>query len=445
MHRSLYLILFALAFMAHPGTEPLVLAEDPASPPEDTRARDLLAGFCETLQTATSFQVSFTSSLRVEAVGYLQAIESTYGLAVQRPNRLAVRLERGVMGGVLVYDGHTIFDYESMSGRYSEEPFSGDLQALSERYTGWQSPSQRLTFGFPLFEILLSKDVFSAFYEDVERSEYTGEDVLDGVRCHRLTFFQQGMNWEMWLEADGPPMLRMVRPDFSQMYDGQSKGQSARSKTLIPDVTIRFNDWRIDEEPGEEAFSFTPPEGAVKARRPRGGPEPDEPSPWQGKRAPPFKLPLLDGGELDLAALSGKKVVVLDFWATWCGPCVKALPILAEVTKAYQDRGVEFFAVNVRENPDRIKRFLERKKIVCPVALDTQGKVGDLYEVDGIPQTFIIGRDGVIASVHVGFSPDLRKTLEDDLESVLTPPVDEAGHGAGRTPESEPDAHREAP
>src|SRR5262245_10430958 len=71
-------------------------------------------------------------------------------------------------------------------------------------------------------------------------------------------------------------------------------------------------------------------------------------SPGTGQRAPAFRAPLLDGGQLELAQLQGKKVVVLDFWASWCGPCVESLPVIADVVREYD--GVAFYAVNQEED-----------------------------------------------------------------------------------------------
>ena len=84
----------------------------------------------------------------------------------------------------------------------------------------------------------------------------------------------------------------------------------------------------------------------------------EEVSELQGQPAPPFTLGLFGLGQADLAAHKGKEIVVLDFWATWCGPCVMALPILTEVTDAYSNKGVVFYAVNERDDPVAVRDFL---------------------------------------------------------------------------------------
>ncbi len=141
--------------------------------------------------------------------------------------------------------------------------------------------------------------------------------------------------------------------------------------------------------------------------------------PSLGKDAPVFKLDLLDGGTCDLSALKGKKIIVLDFWATWCPPCRKALPILAEVTAGYADKDVVFYAVNISEEKDKINAFLAKEKIKCNVALDKDAAVAKLYNVDGIPQSVIIGKDGLVQVVHVGLVADLKDKLKKELEDLI--------------------------
>jgi thiol-disulfide isomerase/thioredoxin len=156
-----------------------------------------------------------------------------------------------------------------------------------------------------------------------------------------------------------------------------------------------------------------------------------EPNPLLGKEAPEFSLELLDGSKANLSENKGK-IVILDFWATWCGPCRRGLPIVASVAEKYKDKGVVFYAVNQGEATEDIKKFLKDSKLTCPVALDTEDEVGELYGVRGIPHTVIIDKEGTVQVVHVGFSPDLKESLERDIESLLAGkklavPKDEGG------------------
>jgi thiol-disulfide isomerase/thioredoxin len=128
-----------------------------------------------------------------------------------------------------------------------------------------------------------------------------------------------------------------------------------------------------------------------------------ESSPTLGKDAAAFTLPLLGGGEFNLAEAKGK-VVVLDFWATWCGPCIKAVPALIETLSALPADRVVFLGVNQSEPAEQVQRFLEARGWKLTVALDAGQKVARQYGVEGIPHTVIVGPDGKVAWVKTGYS-----------------------------------------
>ncbi len=142
------------------------------------------------------------------------------------------------------------------------------------------------------------------------------------------------------------------------------------------------------------------------------GAEPEHP--LVGKPAPPFDSSYLDGAPFDLGQHLGKDVVVLDFWATWCGPCVASMPTLSEVTNEFRDRGVRLFAVNCAEQPKEVKDFVEQSGLELTVVMDPEGQISKAYGADGIPQTVLIDRQGKVRFVHVG-SQNLREWLTEKL------------------------------
>ncbi len=177
------------------------------------------------------------------------------------------------------------------------------------------------------------------------------------------------------------------------------------SLLLVHNVLFAF-------ENKSDSIKYTPPDDAKKAES-RG------PHPLLAKPAPSFKLELLDGGEFDLSQQKDKNIVILDFWATWCGPCRGIMPIMEEVANEYKDKGVILIAVNLRESPQQIHSFLQEQGLHTTVALDKDGAVGNVYKAQYIPQTVIIDKEGIVQAVHVGALPNLKETLKKELNDLL--------------------------
>jgi thiol-disulfide isomerase/thioredoxin len=139
-----------------------------------------------------------------------------------------------------------------------------------------------------------------------------------------------------------------------------------------------------------------------------------------GTEAKPFKLPLLAGGEFELAKEQGK-VVVLDFWASWCGPCIKAIPVLLQTMAGFPEEKVKFIGVNQSEPAEQVKRFIEARGWQFTVALDAGQNVARQYGVQGIPHTVVVAPDGRVAWVKTGFGPNVEKELAEAVQRLLEP------------------------
>ena len=136
----------------------------------------------------------------------------------------------------------------------------------------------------------------------------------------------------------------------------------------------------------------------------------------QEKPAPNFTLQLLDGGSITLADLKGK-VVMIDFWASWCPPCREEAPGLAQVYREYQDRGVEFIGISIWDRLGDAEDYVQRFGITYPTGLDSTGTILVDYAVRGIPEKFFIDAQGQMVAKFVGPSDvaGLRETLDQML------------------------------
>ena len=139
-----------------------------------------------------------------------------------------------------------------------------------------------------------------------------------------------------------------------------------------------------------------------------------------GQIAPDFSLTRIDGtpGAVTMASLRGQ-VVVLDFWATWCPPCVAMIPLLDDVHSTWGPLGVSFVGINSDGGGatlDEIKAFMAAHPIGYPVVIDN-GEVDARYRLQALPNLFVIGRDGNICRTHVGLS--VKEHFEQQIKSLL--------------------------
>ncbi len=132
-------------------------------------------------------------------------------------------------------------------------------------------------------------------------------------------------------------------------------------------------------------------------------------------------LPNLEGGIFSLEEELKKGPVVFDLWATWCKPCIKALPKIQEVADAYSERGVSVFAINVDgpRNEAKIRPFIKRYKLRLPVLLDKTNEVAKQFHLVAIPSTLVISTEGKVVYRHQGYRPGDEEALKAVLDQLL--------------------------
>lgn len=118
--------------------------------------------------------------------------------------------------------------------------------------------------------------------------------------------------------------------------------------------------------------------------------------------APDFTLKSKDSGNIRLSEQRGN-IVLVNFWASWCGPCREELPEMETLYQNYRDLGFEILAVNVDDHPDKANVLLDDIEVSFPVLYDTQGEVSELYGVNAMPTTVIIDRNGKQRLLHMGY------------------------------------------
>lgn len=235
------------------------------------------------------------------------------------------------------------------------------------------------------------------------------------------------------------------------VFDSKSKMirsivHTVRGGYLVPQGTVMTSTYEVkytdhDAPVRDERIAFTPGDrqrvdamtvlDKTRPAPPAQGPAGNPDAALVGKEAPAFVLTTLDGQRVDLAELRGR-VVVIDFWATWCGPCIALMPALDEVTRwaATNQLPVTVLAINTFENADngdtaearmqKVNGFWKQNQYTMKVPMDFSNAVAERYGVTGIPTSFVIGPDGIIRAQHVGGSPDYAATLKKEIQEALS-------------------------
>ena len=137
----------------------------------------------------------------------------------------------------------------------------------------------------------------------------------------------------------------------------------------------------------------------------------------KGAAAPQFDLQGMDGA-VQLAKLTGK-VVYVDFWASWCGPCRQSFPWMNDMQAKYGQRGLQIVGVNVDAKSDDAKTFLAATPAKFTIAFDPKGATPRQYGIKGMPSSVLIGPDGKVLAEHSGFREADRAELEAKIQSAL--------------------------
>jgi len=136
--------------------------------------------------------------------------------------------------------------------------------------------------------------------------------------------------------------------------------------------------------------------------------------------APDFSWQNADGKIVHLSDLKGK-VVLIDFWATWCGPCRMTIPHVEAIYNKFKDKGVVVIGVNLdnQANRQKVEQFIKEKGITYLVISDPNGAVASQYGATSIPRFFFIDKHGRIAKMVVGYNPNMEQTFSEEIESLL--------------------------
>ena len=393
------------------------------SPPVSiaSEAREVIDRMATFLNATKSFSLRQVSTTTVsDEVAQKFAGEMEHVVRVERPNRLAVVLAGDQPGsGTVISDGQSLVIHQKQKDgdRYESSPAPATLPEVVD------NPHLRTMLGVGGADVvtkaLLAEDPAAALLEGVQELSVAGAEEIDGSACTHLVARSESGNWDLWVATGDEPVPVKFVPTIGQLFFG--------GRNVDLSSTVIFDQWRLDPDFEAADFAFVPGEGCEKvdslsdfanqAQRERLTARPALHS-TVGFPIKPLSLVGVDGSRFD-ASMQKDKIVVLDFWASWCGPCRVSLPIVAQVCKEYADKGIVFRAVNLKEDAETIRAFLQEEPIDASVVMDTDGAAAVAYRIEAIPHTVIIGRDGSVEAVHVGASEGMEAKLRKQLDALL--------------------------
>ncbi len=396
-------------------------------------ALDLLKQVVKTYQEIPGYQDegSFTYSITVNDEP--QTESTPLRLAYERPRKLA--LDAGEVR--LICDGKTVTTLQNATKKYLEEEAPEDFSI------GWvlSGPAGAILEGGPaqlpvtiVLQLLMSPDPLKALTDQAMALTLDPDQKIEGqdLKVLRLTLL------------NAPPVLLCVDPEtrflrrIELVVPDEALQAKAPNDTTLRDFSAVWNSGTIQagKAPEAETFAFNPPADFSKITRAEALQTAGNKSPLVGQAAPEFSLTVLDGPKttktVSKADLTGK-VVLLDFWATWCGPCREELPEIQRLTESLAEKHADKVAViavsqdrTPEESPLRelVEKSLKGLGVslapkIGQVALDPDQAVGEAFSVTGLPTIVLIDPKGVIQRVQVGYGEGVVDTLEADIATLL--------------------------
>jgi peroxiredoxin/outer membrane lipoprotein-sorting protein len=349
-------------------------------------AGQVLARVSDAYRALKSYQIEATDTYAAQ----FAEVQTKLLLAVDEAGKLRLERDDGQNKVIVVSNGDTTWTYSPSVHQYSVLRSAASIVQGDDDNS--DDPAAK-TEG-----LLLTR------YRALER--YADKAKLDGnqnvklggqkIACYVVEVQVDKVHVKLWVDQERFLVLRQDQTDLSGIF---GKLEIKRFSTAGPLES--------------DLFEFTPPANAreVDVLSQRG-------SSLVGKPARDFKLKDLDGNEVTLSELRGK-VVLIDFWATWCPPCREELPSIAKLNTAYGDKDVVVLGIN-DEDRGTVKHYLEKQGLSLTVLMDSGEKVHGQYGCHALPTVVIINREGTVTAQYIGgrSEQELRAALQTAGASV---------------------------
>jgi thiol-disulfide isomerase/thioredoxin/outer membrane lipoprotein-sorting protein len=334
----------------------------------------------------------------------------SYSLTWERPDKIRVQSCQGMV----VCNGKEVFAaIEDLPGQVVQK--KAPIRVTMKTLYADRILASALTQGIgvlPQAILLLSENPMKSLLGDDENPKLLESGQIDGRDCYRVRTKGPDGDATFWVDQETFILRRILLP-ADEIRRAMSESQKVDRVSLIAEFTGAKIDGKIDPK----AFAFQVPQGAEITKFFI----PPHTAQLLGKRVPDFKFVSLDGKPFTPESLDGK-VTVLDFWATWCGPCKQSLPEMQKIYEEYKDNPkVAFYAVSV-DQPETENKALEKTfadlKLSIPILRNVE-QAAAAFKFTGIPTTFIIGADGLVQDYEMGGNPKVAEELPGKIKKLL--------------------------
>lgn len=398
-------------------------------------ARELLKKVNESYRTLKTFQFEGQTVMEMKGDGVYMRFELPFMLTYGKAGQKRVQVKNPFEGSrTIVSDGQTEWTYLVSENQFTKKAF--DKTSLPETGTPLLDQFKSYTMFSDVISEDLTEGLVSAKVVREERIELGGQHincyVLEviysdkGETAAKLKDAKIGNDVEQgkmafpmtfWVDKERLIILQHKFDGggiFAQIFKAFADNANFTMATTLSVA-------KINETLPDSLFAFTPPAEAKEVAKfdsklaGSAEEEESEANTLIGSDAVSFSLADLTGKQFSMDKLRGK-VVVLDFWASWCGPCRETMPNVEKLHKEFKDRGVVVLGINDEEIADA-KRFVQKYGYTFPTLIDAKGSVSKQYGIQAIPQTFVIDRDGKIVAQFMGTGQEVN--LRDTVKELL--------------------------
>jgi outer membrane lipoprotein-sorting protein/peroxiredoxin len=378
----------------------------------EPEAMELLKKVAESYRNIKSYQLEGVEVWESRSTGMYYRTESAFVWAFEKPGKF--RLETKSPAGnrsTAVSNGESIWNYSPSLEQYTKKsvqpsPKAGDTDTGARRV---QNPLEKIG-GTKITDLArgarnMPEEVISIDGKPINC--YVVEVIY---RAPRNSDMNASIIVTYWIDKT---RLIVIRKASKQKFI--SLPPDERTETI---GLITFSLVKVDESLPASLFAFTPPEG-IKEVAEFVNNTGDTPVNLTGKQAPTFALKDRDGKSFEFESTRGK-TVLLNFWSSDCGPCVKELPVVEKIHREFKDKGLVVLTINSREGPEAIHEFLKDKDYTFTVLIDEDLDAANKYQALGVPQSYVVDRQRNIVTHLTGYNAKSKDELYKAIEKALS-------------------------